>query len=157
VTSSGYDFPALFLVIARSFPIFIIDSVDSDAFDMKRLYTVFVASLILAIPAFGGNSLIASDGGGGSRHNGQHSSVGGGSASDIPISLVHYILEAAAPQFGVTPKFLKRQYFGGNVVIAQIGPNVYAVTYGGITIQILIESGSTDRGDLSIGIRGVRY
>ena len=134
-----------------------IDSVEYDVFDMKRLYAVVAFALILAVPMLGSNSLIASDGGGGSRHGQGQSTVGGGTNNDIPSAILNYVLEMAAPQFGVTAKFLKRKYYGGFVTVVQVGPSTYAVTYGGITIQILIESGSADYGGMSAGVRGARF
>ncbi|MEM1000283.1 MAG: hypothetical protein AAGN35_24735 [Bacteroidota bacterium] len=125
---------------------------------MKRLFALPVILMVLIIPMMVSNPLIANNGGGGgSRSELEHSTVGGSTSSDIPITIVNYILELAAPQFNVSVKYLKRQYYRGFVTIAQIGQNVYAVTYGGITIQILIESGAANRGDLGIATRGLRH
>jgi hypothetical protein len=111
---------------------------------MKRFYLFVVLCLVFTAPAMGNNVLTFSDGGGGTRASSTVGEVGSG--NDIPASVIEYILSQAAPQFYVSVRWLNIQYNRGHVTIVEIGQNLYSVTYGGITIQILIESGISNDG-----------
>lgn len=122
---------------------------------MKRFSMFLILCLLLAAPVMGNSALILSDGGGGTRSS---STVGsGGSNDDIPGPVMDYILQMAAPQFGISIRWMNIQYDRGRVTVVEIGQNLYAVTYGGITIQILIESGiSNDGGPVKARTMGRR-
>lgn len=111
---------------------------------MKRFNLLVIFCLLLVAPVMGSNALTFSDEGGGTRSS---STVGGsGSGNDIPAPVLDYILQLAAPQFGISVRWMNIQYDRGRVTVTEIGQNLYTVTYGGITIQILIESGISNDG-----------
>ena len=146
----------ILLVFVQNIPTFKGSKYECEVFNMKKTYFAVALSLILvatvSVPALGSNSLMFNLGGGGTRGDIGHSSIGGNlSGGEIPLSLAHHILELAAPQFGLSSGFLIRKYHSGCgcVLITQTGPNTYSVTYGGVTIQILIESGSNNDSGLS--------
>jgi hypothetical protein len=113
---------------------------------MKRFFALMVLSMLFATFATASNSLILNDGGGGRRQLSGAAPVGGGSSGTIAPQIIDHILHLAAPQFGVSYGWLVHQYDRGAVTILEIGQNLYSVTYGGITIQILIESGVANGG-----------
>ena len=111
---------------------------------MKRFYLFVILCLLLVAPAMGSNALTFSEGGGGTRSSSSAGTVGSG--NDIPAPVLDYILQMAAPQFGISVRWMNIQYDRGRVTVVEIGQNLYSVTYGGITIQILIESGISNDG-----------
>lgn len=68
--------------------------------------------------------------------------------TSIPTDLLHEVLAAAAPQFNVSvPQFIRLYYTCGCIVVEQLSPNTFRVTYGGIGIMIVIDATRGGRDD----------
>jgi hypothetical protein len=65
----------------------------------------------------------------------------GTTPSTIPIDILHEVLAAAAPSFNISvPNFIRMYYSCNCILVEQLGPNTYRVTYGGIGIMIVIDA-----------------
>jgi hypothetical protein len=61
--------------------------------------------------------------------------------SPIPIDVLHEVLAAAAPSYNMTvANFIRLYYSCGCIIVEQLGPQTYRVTYGGIGILIVIDA-----------------
>lgn len=106
---------------------------------MKKILTALAFCLLMAIPFMGSAQSFNMSKKGVKSYS---LDIGG----DIPVATLHAVLTEAAPHFGMTPQQMIYLFYTCDcVTVVQTGPNTYLVTYGGLGIEIAIDSMIMDR------------
>lgn len=104
---------------------------------MKKVFSISVLCILLALPFVGVGQTIV--------HNSGGTSSGGGTfytSGAIPNYVLNQVLTIAAPYFGFPAgDFIAMYQNCGCISVEQVGPSTYFVTYGGLGIQIIIDGG----------------
>jgi hypothetical protein len=71
----------------------------------------------------------------------------GNTNSSIPMDVLHEVLAAAAPSYNMqATQFIRLYYTCSCIIVEQLSPNTFRVTYGGLGIMIVIDATRGGRG-----------